>query len=128
MLTPVPKPALAVARGREHRPGRVVASVPERWAVQGPRRFAGPVGEPPRYGRGGVADATLASHGSISSLGLSCCGLNDRTARALVSGLAGIAVMSDEDGQHLPQRQHDRRRGGVSQQIAQFEQVHHRIE
>ena len=32
--------------------------------------------------------------------------------------------MSDEDGQHLPQRQHDRRRGGVSQQIAQFEQVH----
>ena len=97
MLAPAPEPALAVTRGRELRPGCVVASVPERWAVQGPRRFAGPVGEPPRYGRGGVADATLASHGSISSLGLSRCGLNDRTARALASGLAGIAAMKTID-------------------------------
>jgi hypothetical protein len=41
--------------------------------------------------------ATLAAHGSISSLGLSRCGLNDRTARALASGLAGIAAMKTID-------------------------------
>ena len=41
--------------------------------------------------------ATLAAHGSISSLGLSRCGLNNRTARALVSGLAGITAMKMVD-------------------------------
>jgi hypothetical protein len=40
---------------------------------------------------------TLAAHGSKSSLGLSCCGLNDRTASALASGLAGIAAMKMVD-------------------------------